>query len=83
VDVEAGLGVGLGRDMVGVIVIDGIRVLVMDLGEVDSLEKYFITDVEGGFDLRGGTKVAHANMASSTGNQKKRRILEVICEYKY
>jgi|WetSurSiteA1Bulk_404760.scaffolds.fasta_scaffold00785_7 hypothetical protein len=55
----------------------------MDLGEVDSLEKYFIADVEGGFDLRGGTKVAHANMASSTGNQKKRRILEVICEYKY
>jgi hypothetical protein len=54
----------------------------MDLGEVDSLEKYFIADVEVGFDLRGGTKVAHANMASSTGNQKKRRILEVICEYK-
>jgi hypothetical protein len=50
---------------------------------VDSPEKYFIADVEDGFDLRGGTKVAHANMASRTGNQKKGRILEVICENKY
>jgi hypothetical protein len=83
VDVETGLGVGLGMDMVGVNVTDGIRVFVMDRGKVDSPEKNFMADVEDGFELRSGTKVAHAIMVRSTGNQKKGRIFEVICGNKY
>ena len=49
VDVETRLGVRLGRDSVGVKVVDGVGVLVVGGMGVDFPEKYLIVDVESDF----------------------------------